>query len=59
MIGPFKKAKGGYTHVLVAINKFTKWIEYKLIATLTSPRQWSSSRKSSSNSRYPTVSSQT
>ena len=24
MIGPFKKAQGGYTHVLVAINKFTK-----------------------------------
>jgi transposase InsO family protein len=31
MIGPFKKAQGGYTHVLVAIDKFTKWIEYKLI----------------------------
>jgi hypothetical protein len=29
MIGPFKKARGGYTHVLVAIDKFTKWIEYK------------------------------
>jgi ribonuclease HI len=26
MIGPFKKAQGGYTHVLVAIDKFTKWI---------------------------------
>jgi transposase InsO family protein len=35
MIGPFKKAQGGYTHVLVAIDKFTKWIEYKLIASLT------------------------
>jgi hypothetical protein len=31
MIGPFKKAQGGYTHVLVAIDKFTKWIEYKPI----------------------------
>jgi hypothetical protein len=29
MIGPFKKAQEGYTHVLVAIDKFTKWIEYK------------------------------
>jgi hypothetical protein len=27
MIGPFKKAQRGYTHVLVAIDKFTKWIE--------------------------------
>jgi ribonuclease HI len=37
-IGPFKKAQGGYTHVLVAINKFTKWIEYKPIASLTSAK---------------------
>jgi hypothetical protein len=36
MIGPFKKAQGGYTNVLVAIDKFTKWIEYKPIAFLTS-----------------------
>jgi hypothetical protein len=26
MIGSFKKGQGGYTHVLVAIDKFTKWI---------------------------------
>jgi ribonuclease HI len=38
MIGPFKKAQGGYTHVLVAINKFTKWIEFKPIASLTSAK---------------------
>jgi hypothetical protein len=38
MIGPFKKAQGGYTHVLVAIDKFTKWIEYKSIASLTSAK---------------------
>jgi hypothetical protein len=36
MIGPFKKAQGGYTHILVAIDKFTKWIEYKPITSLTS-----------------------
>jgi transposase InsO family protein len=35
MIGPFKKDLGGYTHILVAIDKFTKWIEYKSIASLT------------------------
>jgi hypothetical protein len=39
MIRPFKKAHGGYTHVLVAIDKFTKWIEYKPIATLTSTKE--------------------
>jgi transposase InsO family protein len=38
MIRPFKKAQGGYTHVLVAIDKFTKWIEYKPIASLTSTK---------------------
>jgi hypothetical protein len=38
MIGPFKKAQGGYSHVLVAIDKFTKWIEYKPIASLTSAK---------------------
>jgi hypothetical protein len=38
MIGPFTTAPGGFTHVLVAINKFTKWIEYKLIAKLTPDR---------------------
>jgi hypothetical protein len=38
MIGPFKKAQGGYTHILVAIDKFTKWIEFKPIASLTSAK---------------------
>jgi transposase InsO family protein len=38
MIRPFKKSQGGYTHVLVAIEKFTKWEEYKPIATLTSSK---------------------
>ncbi|XP_039778638.1 uncharacterized protein K02A2.6-like [Panicum virgatum] len=38
MIDPFKKAQGGYTHMLVAIDKFTKWIEYKPIAFLTSAK---------------------
>jgi hypothetical protein len=33
-----KKAQGGYTHVMVAIDKFTKWIEYKHIASLTSAK---------------------
>jgi hypothetical protein len=34
MIGPLTTALGGFTHVLVATDKFTKWIEYKPIATL-------------------------
>jgi hypothetical protein len=38
IIGPFTTAPGGFTHVLVAIDKFTKWIEYKPIAKLTTDR---------------------
>jgi hypothetical protein len=36
MIGPLTTALGGFT--LVAIDKFTKWIEYKPIATLMTDR---------------------
>jgi hypothetical protein len=38
MIGPFTIAPGGFTHILVAIDKFTKWIKYKLITKLTPDR---------------------
>jgi hypothetical protein len=38
MIGSFTTASGGFTHVFVAIDKFTKWIEYKPIAKLTPGR---------------------
>jgi hypothetical protein len=31
MIGPLTTAPGGFNRVLVAINKFTKWIEVKLV----------------------------
>ncbi|XP_051197411.1 uncharacterized protein [Lolium perenne] len=31
MVGEFKTAPGGYTHLLVAIDKFTKWVEAKSI----------------------------
>jgi hypothetical protein len=27
LVGPLQKALGGYTHLLVAIDKFSKWIE--------------------------------
>src|SRR3954466_8597109 len=29
MVGPFKKAPFDYTHLLVAVDKFTKWVEAK------------------------------
>jgi ribonuclease HI/transposase InsO family protein len=38
LVGLLKKAKGGYTHLLVAIDKFTKWIEAKPITNIRSER---------------------
>jgi hypothetical protein len=29
-------APGGYKHILVAVDKFTKWIEVRTVATVTS-----------------------
>jgi transposase InsO family protein len=34
MVGPFKRARGRVTHLLVAVDKFTKWVEAKPIRTL-------------------------
>jgi hypothetical protein len=35
-VGPFKTAPGGYKHILVAVDKFTKWIEVRAVTTVTS-----------------------
>jgi hypothetical protein len=31
LVGPLKKAPGGYTYLLVAVDKFSKWIEARPI----------------------------
>ena len=36
MVGPLRNAPGGFTLLLVAIDKFTKWIEAKPITTIDS-----------------------
>ena len=36
MVGPLKKASGSFTHLLVAMDKFTKWIEVKPITNICS-----------------------
>jgi hypothetical protein len=35
-VGPFRTAPGSYKHILVIIDKFTKWIEAPPIAKVTS-----------------------
>jgi transposase InsO family protein len=34
IVGPLQKAPGGYTHLLVAIEKFSKWVEVRPITNL-------------------------
>jgi IS30 family transposase len=35
-VGPFRTAPGRYKHILVVVDKFTKWIEVRPIAKVTS-----------------------
>jgi hypothetical protein len=34
-LGPLQTAVGGYSHIFVVIDKFTKWIEVKPVTTST------------------------
>ena len=36
MVRPFRTGQSGFTHLLVAVDKFTKWIEAKPIKKLVS-----------------------
>ena len=36
IVGPLKRASGGYTHLLVTVDKFTKWIEARPISMMKS-----------------------
>ena len=36
LVGPLKRVPGGYTHLLVAVDKFTKWIEARPISVIKS-----------------------
>jgi hypothetical protein len=38
LVGPFKKAKGGFTHIFMAVDKFTKWMEVKLTTLITAAK---------------------
>jgi transposase InsO family protein len=34
LVGPFKKVKGGFTHIFIVVDKFTKWVKVKLVASI-------------------------
>jgi transposase InsO family protein len=36
MVRPLKRARGGFTHLLIVVDKFTEWIEAKPIAKTNS-----------------------
>jgi transposase InsO family protein len=38
LVCPFKKAKGGFTHIFIIVDKFTKWIEVKHVASITATK---------------------
>jgi hypothetical protein len=38
LVGPFKAAKGGFTHIFVALDRFTKWIEAKPTTSITAAK---------------------
>jgi hypothetical protein len=38
LVGPFKKAKGGFTHIFMAMDKFMKWIEVKPVPSITAAK---------------------
>jgi IS30 family transposase len=38
LVGPLKKAKGGFTHIFVVVEKFTKWVKAKPAASITTAK---------------------
>jgi hypothetical protein len=55
LVGPFKKAKGGFTHIFIAVDKFTKWIEESLPPPSQRLRWWNSSKRSCTGLACPTT----
>jgi transposase InsO family protein len=38
LVGPFKKAKGGFTYIFMAVDRFTKWIGVKPTTSITTAK---------------------
>jgi ribonuclease HI len=59
IVGPLRKAPGGYTHLLVAIDKFSKWVEVRPITNLRAEHAVTFFTDIIYGSGYPTPSSPT
>jgi hypothetical protein len=57
-VGPLKKTKGGFEYIFVAINKFTKWIEYKPLVKYSAAKAVEFIQDIMHRFEYPTASSQ-
>jgi hypothetical protein len=38
LVDPFKKAKGEFTHIFIDVDKLTKWIKVKPVASITATK---------------------
>jgi hypothetical protein len=38
LVGPLKKAKAGFTHIFITVDKFTNWIEVNPAASITAAK---------------------
>jgi hypothetical protein len=38
LVGPFKKAKCGFTHIFITVDKFIKWIKVNPAASITAAK---------------------
>jgi hypothetical protein len=58
LLGPLKKAKGGFTHIFIAVDKFTKWIKVKHTASITMAKVVEFIKEICTCLAYPTILSQ-
>ena len=45
MVGPFKRSKDKKTHLLVAVDKFTKWVEAEPVSKCDATTTFNSSKR--------------
>jgi hypothetical protein len=55
LVGPFKKAKCEFTHIFIAVDKFIKWIEVKLVASIIMAKAVEFIKKSCTCLAFPII----